>query len=309
VRTQTRIVRRLSIVVLAAFVAGALATPLARAVQQTPLFHSSTETVAIYATAIDRDRHLITNLTRDDFEVRDNGKPVDLTVFSADPAPITIGILLDTSGSMRDTLPTVVTATEQLIGKLLPADEAQLGVFGDKTVMSPDFTSNHDTLLRFLHAHDKAGGETPLWNTLDLSMVHLKDVPGRRVVLVFTDGFDSTTLEHGYAAVSKRADAEEVMVYAIGCWGGPDSGDDKPDPNLRKLADRTGGGYTELTRAEGPEIAATFTRIAEELHHQYVLGFVPTKLDGKSHDLQVKVRRANITVRARKTYVAEAGGR
>ena len=272
--------------------------------QQPTTFRAGARTVAVYATVLDRDHHLVTDLARGDFEVRDNGTPVDLTIFSAAPVPITIVIMLDASGSMRDNLPVVVAATEQLIDRLGPNDTARLGAFGERTLFSPGFTSNHAELLRFLRTRVRAGGDTPLWNALDLGMVDLKDVPGRRVALVFTDGFDTTTLGHGFAAVTKRADAEEVMVYAIGCWGGPESGDDRPDANLRKIADHTGGGYTELTWRQREDLASTFARVADELHHQYVLGFTPAKLDGKVHTLDVRLRPPGLTARARKTYVA-----
>ena len=272
--------------------------------QQPPTYNAGARTVAIYATVLDRDHRLVTSLARGDFDVRDNGTPVDLTVFSAVPVPITIAILLDTSGSMRANLPVVVAAPEQLIGRLGLADAARLGAFGDRTLLSPSFTSNHAELLRFLHTRVRAGGGTPLWNALDLGMVYLKDVPGRRVTLVFTDGFDTTTREHGLAAVTKRADDEEVMVYAIGCWGGPDSGDDRPDGSLRKIADRTGGGYTELTWRQRDDLSSTFARVADELHHQYVLGFTPRTLDGKVHRLDVRVKPPGLTARARRTYLA-----
>jgi len=98
------------------------------------------------------------------------------------------------------------------------------------------------------------------------------------------------------------------MLYAIGCWNGPGSGpgggNDRPDGNLRKIADHTGGGYVELTWSQGSDLGPTFARVADELHHQYVLGFVPTTLDGKTHELEVHVKGSGLTVRARKTYVA-----
>lgn len=274
--------------------------------QATP-FRAGVNDVAIYATVLDRDHHLVTDLARDDFDVRDNGAPVALSVFSGDPAPITLGLMLDTSGSMQSNLPLVLTGAEQLIGRLGPDDRARIGAFGRRTIMSPGFTSSHASLLQFLHTRVQAGGETPLWNAVDLMMVYLKDVPGRRVVLVFTDGYDTTTLQHGFDAVRARADTEEVMVYAIGCWNGPGSGpesNDRPDDNLRKIADHTGGGYVELTWSQASDLGPTFARVADELHHQYVLGFVPFRLDGKTHDLEVRVKRPGLTVRARKTYPA-----
>ncbi len=288
-------------------IAAILAAGVIMSAQDQALFHSGARTVAIYATVHDHDGKLVTTLTRDDFEVRDNGKPVDLAVFSSDPEPITIVIMLDTSGSMTPYMSFVTAATEQLIDRLQPADQARLGAFGDHTLLSQRFTSDHQELLKFLHTKVNAGGMTPLWNALDLGMVYLKDIPGRRVVLVFTDGVDTTTGDHGLDAVRKRADNEEVMIYAIGCWSGPDGGvygDDRPDPNLRKLADHTGGGYSELTWKD--DLNSTFGRVADELHHQYVLGFTPKVLDGKVHKLEVRVKPRDLTVRARETYLASS---
>ena len=76
----------------------------------------------------------------------------------------------------------------------------------------------------------------------------------------------------------------------------------RPDPGLAKIAGETGGGYFELTRAE--DLASTFARVADELHRQYALGFEPSKLDDKTHKLEVKIKQPGAKARARKSYVA-----
>jgi VWFA-related protein len=99
---------------------------------------------------------------------------------------------------------------------------------------------------------------------------------------------------------------DEVMVYAIGlagetlAYGRPTR--TKPAASLKKLASETGGGYFELSRAD--QLTSTFTRVALELHSQYVLGFTPQALDGKPHTLEVRVKKPGMTARARKSYVA-----
>jgi VWFA-related protein len=113
--------------------------------------------------------------------------------------------------------------------------------------------------------------------------------------------------------VMNRGQREDVMIYAIGLesrtrpgmgpfGGGNPLGVTRPDPGLAMIAGETGGGYFELRRAD--DLASTFTRVAEELHKQYALGFEPSKLDGKSHKLKVRVKKSGMTVRARKSYVA-----
>src|SRR5205814_3032713 len=125
------------------------------------------------------------------------------------------------------------------------------------------------------------------------------------VILVFTDG-DDTESRLRLGTVMDRARAEDVMVYAIGLESKYTIDGrmitTKPDSGLRKIAEETGGGYFELKRAT--DLAATFTKVALELHSQYVLGFEPPQLDSKVHRLMVKVKPAGMVVRARKTYLA-----
>ena len=126
--------------------------------------------------------------------------------------------------------------------------------------------------------------------------------------LVFTDGDDTESHNASLGKVIDRARAEEVMIYAIGLesnyFNGQRMVKSKPDSGLRKVADETGGGYFELTKTA--ELAPTFTRIAQELHSQYVLGFTPTSLDGKIHKLSVRVKQAGMTARARRSYLANS---
>src|SRR5262249_54700315 len=135
----------------------------------------------------------------------------------------------------------------------------------------------------------------------------LKDIDGRKVILVFTDGDDNES-RIGRGAILERARAEEVMIYAIGLeseiFDGVRMTHTKPDGGLRRLADETGGGYFELKKTS--ELGPTFTRVAQELHSQYVLGFEPKLLDGKIHKLAIKMKQPGMSARARKSYLAAA---
>jgi Ca-activated chloride channel family protein len=130
-------------------------------------------------------------------------------------------------------------------------------------------------------------------------------IDGRKVVLVFTDG-DDTESKISLGNVVERARADEVMIYAIGLesnyFNGQRQVRTKPDSGLRKIADETGGGYFELTKAS--DLAPTFTKVAQELHSQYVIGFTPTLLDNKVHKLVVKMKQPGMTARARRSYLA-----
>ena len=193
---------------------------------------------------------------------------------------------------------------EQFLLRLLPADKGRVGGFSDKIEFTSAFSSNRDTLIASLRDLD-FGNPTRLYDAIATSLDELKGIEGRRVVLVFTDG-DDTSSRFGFGTVLDRARAEEVMVYAIGLesnyFNGVAQVRSRPDRNLRKLSDETGGGYFELQKTI--DLAPTFTRVAQELHSQYVLSFTPRNLDGKVHKLAVRVKRPGMTARARKSYIA-----
>jgi Ca-activated chloride channel homolog len=293
--------------------------------QQQPPFKTGIRTVAIYATVTDGQGRLVTDLTRDDFEVLEDNKPQPLTLFSADIQPISVVMMLDRSGSMKWNFRLVEAAAEQFVRRMLPDDKARIGSFADRVQIDPpEFTSDQEELIRVLRGELQPAGPTPLWNAVSASMTALSHQEGRRVVLVFTDGHDNPAnmrfTNSNVMEVMTRGQREDVMVYAIGLesrtppgqggmrgsmggfGGGNPLGVERPDPGLPMVAGETGGGYFELRRAD--DLASTFTRVAEELHKQYALGFEPTKLDGKSHKLKVRVKKQGTTVRARKSYVA-----
>jgi VWFA-related protein len=323
------------------------------------MFRVGTKTVAVYSTVTDQSGRLVPDLARADFEIDDNNKPQDLSVFANDIQPITVVMMLDRSGSMLKNFERVEQAAEEFVGELGPADKARIGSFSNRIEVDPrDFTSNHDELLQILRTELQEVGPTPLWNAVNVGITALLHQQGRRVVLVFTDGMDNpanaSATNNSLKDVMKRAEQEDIMVYAIGLngqsgyTGGPGGGgggypggrggsgggrgrggfggggggygggggrgfrggggggrvQDHPDDGLPKIAAATGGGYFELKSTD--DLATTFKRVADELHHQYVLGFTPSALDGKMHNLNVRVKREGLSARARRSYLANA---
>lgn len=291
-------------------VASLLAAAVVLSVPTDAQIRVTTQTVPLYVTVTDKDRRLVPGLVREDFEVYDNGKLQALTNFYNEPQPITAVVMLDTSGSMTLALDFVKQAAEEFFLRLLPEDQAKVGAFNDKLEVHPEpgmpFTSNRDQLIRLLKELD-FGYPTRLFDAVDYSIDQLQGVPGRKVVVVFTDGED-TSSKLGAGNVLDRARLEEVMVYSVGLeneyFDGARRVRTSPDRGLRRLSDETGGGFFVLKFNEKDELGSTFTRVAQELHAQYVLGFTPESLDGKVHELQVKVKRPGMTPRARKSYVA-----
>lgn len=274
---------------------------------QQATFKSGTSIVPVLTTVTDGQGRLVPNLEQAEFTILDNGKPQPITLFQNETQPFTVVVMLDFSFSMTTHLDLLKQATEQFILRMLPADKGQVGAFSDKIQFSGEFTSDRDDLVAALKDL-QFGNPTRLYDAIDASIDTLKDVEGRKIVLVFTDG-DDTASRRGMGDVLDKAKTTETMIYAIGLESefpiAPGRMQrTRPDRGLRKLADDTGGGYFELKKTT--ELAPTFTRVAQELHSLYTIGFQPTVLDNKEHRLEVKMKQAGQTGRARKSYIASA---
>ena len=290
-------------------------------------FRTGARTVAVYATVTDAKGQLVPDLTQDDFEIYDNGKRQQLTVFESTQQPIAVVVLLDRSASMQTNFRLVEVAAGEFLKGLLPSDKARIGSFATRIQLDPrEFTSDRGELLTILRTELQPAGPTPLWNALAVAVTALRQEPLRRVILVFTDGVDNTMggRSVGLHNAMRAAQADDVMVYAVGLAREiPPRGQrgrgplpappptvglrpaptiQKPDPGLPRIAGETGGGYFELQHAA--HLMTTFARVADELHRQYALGFEPPKLDGKVHKLELRIKRPGLSARARKSYLA-----
>ena len=274
--------------------------------REEPTFRATTQIVSVPTTVTDSQGRLVPSLDQDQFSILDNGKPQAITFFQNETQPFTVVVMMDYSASMTASLDLLRAAAEQFLLRMLPQDKGQVGAFSDRIEFSGEFTNDRDDLISALKDL-QYGNPTRLWDAVDQSIDMLKPVEGRKVVLVFTDG-DDTYSKAGFGTVLDHARQEEVMVYAIGLqseyFNGQRMVRSQPDRSLRKIAEETGGGYFELKRTD--QLAPTFTRVAQELHSLYTLGFSPAALDGKEHKLEVKMKQPGQTARARKTYVASA---
>ena len=273
---------------------------------QPPLIKSTpTVTVPVYVTVLDPQKRLVPGLVKEDFQIFDNEKAQPTALFDNQIRPITVVVMLDTSGSMTLNLELVKQAAEQFVIRLLPQDKARIGAFNDKIELDASFTNDRDKLSTSIHELDFGNG-TRLWDAVDVSLDALEPVEGRKVIVLFTDG-DDTQSKMGLGKVLDRARANEVMVYGIGFqseYQAPGGGrvHTRPDRGLKKIAEETGGGYFELNKAD--DLGSTFTRVEQELHSQYLLGFAPPQLDGKIHKLEVRMTKPGMLARARRSYLA-----
>jgi Ca-activated chloride channel family protein len=271
---------------------------------QEATFRSSTRIVPVVTTVTDAQGRLVPGLEQEEFSILDNGRPQEISFFQNESQPFTAVVMMDYSASMTANLDRLQAAAEQFVLRMLPEDRAQVGSFSDKIQFSGTFTNDRDDLI-FALDDLQYGNPTRLYDAINESIAMLRGVEGRKVVLAFTDG-DDTASRVGMGDVLDRARDEETMIYAIGLeseyFNGQRQVRTRPDRGLRRLAEETGGGYFELKKSD--ELAPTFTRVAQELHSQYTLGFSPTLLDGKEHKLVVRMKQPGMTARARRTYIA-----
>ena len=291
--------------------------------QQPPVFRGTGDVVRVFVTVTDRAGRLVTTLTRDEFEVRDEGKPQPITLFDHAPQPIRLVVMLDVSGSMEGNLSLLRASAEHLFARLRPDDQVRVGSFGHHVVLSPSFTRDVETLRSALPDTIAPDAPTPLWRALDDALSAFgKDRETRSVILVLSDGKDSGPVGFrqrftSQAEVIDRARDQDVMIYGIGMRSRPMQSRrpglgpgglqamltaDLPDPGLARVAEETGGGYIDIRAGE--DLGTAFARVADEIHSQYLIGFDPPKRDGKVHDIDVRVTRAGLKPRARASYVA-----
>jgi len=336
-------VRRLGTGLAAACLAVA-ATAAQQPSAQQPSFRSRSDVVRVFVTVTDRDGRLVTMLGQGDFEIRDEGKPQPIIAFDNTPQPIRLIVMLDVSGSMEGNLPLLRAASAELFARLRPDDYARVGSFGRDVTISEQFTNDARVLAAALPDAIPPDAPTPLWKALDRAISAFgRESEDRRAILVLSDGKDSgvspvpltrdtwpgsggpsgSRIERhpvSQGQVIERARDEDVMIYAIGLHsrrrqnGPPGLGpaglraavvDDLPDPGLARVAEETGGGYVEIRPAD--DLAQAFGHVADELHGQYALGFVPPQRDGKVHDIEVRVTTKGLKPRARRSYVAPKG--
>lgn len=284
----------------------------ARAQRDTPI-RVDVNVVNVLCTVYDSHKALVRDLTSDDFVIREDGQKRKIRYFSRQTdLPLTIAMLVDVSGSVRRFMDQEkATAAEFFRRVLRHQDQASITGFSSTIVGWQDFTPSIPKLadaLGRMHAVPfkglpKDGGPMPTTLLYDavsnVAATSLKDVAGRKAMVVISDGIDIGSRTSAQEA-ARRAQIADAIVYTI-CY---------PDPRdngcgyLKNLSEPTGGRMFDLSgRMPLKEIFAT---IEDELRSQYSLGFLPSGSAGKEsfHKLEVRVRRSGLHVAARKGYYA-----
>jgi len=300
-------VKRLTFVVVLLSVVGLIVGLSA----QQPSFRAGVDIVSLNVTVTDAATHYITDLDEADFLVFEDGIKQNVTFFSRRQSPIALSLLLDSSASMEDKLPTLQTAATNFVKRLKTNDMAQVIDFDSRVEIRQGFTGNQgelDTAISQL----AAGGSTSLHNAIYIALKELRKVRAvneedvrRQALIVFSDGEDTSSLV-SFDEVLDLAKRSETSIYTIALRGSDvqAKGFREAEFVMRTLAQETGGRSFFPARID--DLNGVYTQIADELASQYTLGYTSAnpRRDGAWRRIVVQVSRPNVTPRTKKGYYA-----
>jgi Ca-activated chloride channel family protein len=267
-------------------------------------FRIGSELVTTAVTVRDADGRLVTTLEKGDFIVEEDGVAQPITQFTKERVPISLSLALDVSDSMRGVRMTDArTALAHFLDSLLAEeDEASLLGFNHETRMFGQWTTERSGMRSKLDAIRPSGG-TALYDAVDaaLPLFESRQHP-RAAILLVSDGAD-TASDTTPTALKQKLVRSDVFLYAIGIDSLDARNSTRINPFMLSELTSQGGGYTEIIRSTA-ELAAATERIAEELNHQYLIGYTPsTRADGKYHSIRVRVTNNTYRVRARRGVI------
>jgi Ca-activated chloride channel homolog len=269
---------------------------------------SQVNEVTLSATVLDVRRHLVTNLAPTNFAVYEDNQPQKITSFRREDIPVSIGIVVDNSGSMRTKRTAVTKAVLNLIQASNPQDEVFVVNFNDDPYLDQDFTNKLDPLREALDRVDSRGG-TALYDAVIASADHLAKgaKKEKKVLLVVTDGVDNESRESLESAIRKVQDDNGPTIYTIGILG-DEPGIKRAKRALQSLSDQTGGvAFFPKDLMEVDEISQ---EVARDIRNQYSLTYKPTnpRSNGGYRKVKVEARAPgykDLQVRTRDGYFAD----
>ena len=301
-----------------------------------------TALVMVPVTVLDRYGRYVPLLRRDQFRIMENGVQQKIAYFATTDSPFSVVLLIDVSGSTQYRLEDIQDSAIKFVDKLKPEDSVMVMSFDDRIKVECKATTDRNVIYKAIR-HTHGGGGTRLYDAVeDILKKQLKTIPGRKAVVLFTDGVDTMSYRASYDSTIRMAEESDAPIYVVdydtsgigGVGGGVHApglptgrgtilGIPMPTPGipgtsgpgstpgeyrrgvryLHALSDVTGGRFYSGDSLFG--IAQAFTWIAEELGRQYSLGYYPTTpgKDGERRQIKVKVTEADMVVKARDSYI------
>jgi VWFA-related protein len=255
-------------------------------------------------TALDTQSKYL-EIAREDLAVFEDGVEQTVETFQEATAPVSIVLVLDSSGSMRRVVEQVVDAAATFVWTLRPEDSLGMLTFADKVELAHAITTNRTSTVETLAEYTAEGG-TALYDALCDSLLMLKGVKGRRAVVILTDGRDEDNPGTGpgsvrsWESVLRLLQDEDVTMFPVGLGT-------RIDPDRLNLLATFSGGQAYFPQDVG-ELAAEFERVTENLRHRYIVGYTSTNStrDGKWRSVEIRTRPAGIRITSRKGYFAPA---
>lgn len=299
---------------LAALGVVAVAQQQERPQPQSPAFRAAIDIVSLNVTVTDGVNHYVTDLDEPDFQIFEDGARQDISFFSRRQQPIALSLLLDSSASMEDKLPTLQAAAGNFVRRLKPNDIAQVIDFDSRVDVRQTFTGNQSDLLSAIDRM-AAGGSTSLHNAVYIALKELRKVRAvteqdirRQALVVFSDGEDTSSLV-SFDEVLDLAKRSETSIYAIALRG-PDvqtKGFREAEYVMKTLALETGG--RSFFPAKIEDLEGVYTQISDELASQYTIGYTSKnpRRDGAWRRIDVRVSRQSAAARTKRGYYAPTG--
>lgn len=283
----------------------ALALGAAPRAEQASPFRAETRLVVVHATVRNDRGDLVTTLDRGAFTVYENGKPQPIAVFRRDDVPVSLGLLIDNSGSMRTLRSRVEAAALAFVRASNPADEVFVINFADHPRLDVEMTGDPRAIEAGIARVDSIGG-TALLDAVDAAETYLRAraTRDRKALLIVTDGKDNAS-EKTMKQIQEAAEQSDTVVYAVGLFA--DEGGSSKDgrKELNELTARTGGAAYYPDNVDQVETAVL--DLARQIRQQYTIGYTPInqKLDGSYRTIRVEARGAErLNVRTRAGYRA-----
>jgi len=303
-----------------------------------------TALVTVPATVQDRYGRYVPLLRRDQFRITENGVAQKIAYFATTDAPFTVVLLIDTSGSTNFRLNDIQDAAIKFVARLKPTDSVMVMSFDDRIEVQCKPTGDRSAIEKAIR-RTRTGGGTRLYDAVDdILRKQLKTIEGRKAVVLFTDGVDTTSHRASYDSTIRLAEESDAPIYSVdydtsgsgsmgqgiplpggrgtvlglplptpgipGSTRGSTPGEDKRAvAYLHALSNSTGGRFYSGDSMFG--IAQAFTWIAEELGLQYSLGYYPSTpgKDGERRRIEVKVTESDLVVKARDSYIYSDKGK
>jgi Ca-activated chloride channel family protein len=275
---------------------------------EVPVFTADSRLVVVHASVLDQKGKLLTNLQEPAFKVLENGVEQPIKIFRREDIPVSLGIIIDNSGSMRDKKSRVAAAALNLVRASNPQDEVFIVNFNDDAYLDQPFTSNIKKMEEALDRMETKGG-TAMRDAISMSMDYLKEKAKKekKVLVVVTDGNDNTS-NINLEDLMRKAQQSDVLIYSIGILS-------EEEPRESKKAKRAlhdlaiASGALDFYPKDLEEVDKEVPEIAHEIRNQYTLAYSPLNpaLDGSFRKISVTVNApGHPTVRSRNGYYANA---